>query len=67
MKQHIETIKNIIDFNKTILLLDRGYYSPELKLFLEKYGIYYVFRLSSSTYEKEISNMGKSDENLKIS
>lgn len=64
MKQHIETLKNIIDFNKTILLLDRGYYSLELKLFLEKYGIHYVFRLSSKTYEKEISNMEKSDENL---
>ena len=67
MKQHIETLQNIIDFNKTILLLDRGYYSLELKLFLEKYGINYVFRLSSITYEKEISNMEKSDENLKIS
>ena len=67
MKQHNETLKNIIYFNKTILLLDRDYYSLELKLFLEKYGTHYVFRLSSTTYEKEISNMEKSDENIKIS
>ena len=67
MKQHIETLKNIIDFKKTILLLDRGYYSLELKLFLEKYGINYVFRLPRITYEKEINNMKNSDENLKIS
>lgn len=67
MKQHIETLKNIIDFKNTILLLDRGYYSLELKLFLEKYGINYVFRLPRITYEKEINNMKNSDENLKIS
>ena len=66
LKQHIETLKEVIDFKKTILIMDRGYYSLELKLFLEKNGINYIFRLSSKVYEKEINNMKNSDENLKI-
>ena len=66
LKQHIETLKEVMDFKKTILIMDRGYYSLELKLFLEKHGINYIFRLASNIYEKEINNMQNSDENLKI-
>ena len=36
LKEHIENLKDKVDFKNTILLLDRGYYSLELKLFLEK-------------------------------
>ena len=66
LKEHIKTLKDKVDFKNTILLLDRGYYSLELKLFLEKHGIKYIFRLASNVYEKEISNMENIDENLKI-
>ena len=66
LKKHIETLKEVIDFKNTILLLDRGYYSLELKLLLEKHNIHYVFRLASNIYQKEISAMEKCDENLKI-
>lgn len=60
LKKHIENLKN------TILIMDRGYYSLELKLFLEKHKINYIFRLSSQVYEKEINNMNESGEILKI-
>lgn len=66
LKQHIENLKEHIEFKNTILLLDRGYYSLELKLFLEKHGINYIFRLPSDTYCTEISKMKTDDENLKI-
>ena len=47
--------------------MDAGYYSLELKIFLENLGIKYIFRLGSDVYKKEISQMTKIDENLKIS
>ena len=47
--------------------MDAGYYSLELKIFLENHGIKYIFRLGSDVYKKEISQMTKIDENLKIS
>ena len=65
LKEHIKTLKDRVDFKNTILLLDRGYYSLELKLFLEKHGIKYIFRLASNIYEKEINKMENIDENLK--
>ena len=46
--------------------MDVGYYSLELKIFLENLGIKYIFRLGSDVYNKEISQMTKIDENLKI-
>ena len=66
LKQHIENIKNLVDLNDLILVVDAGYYSLELKLFLEKMGVNYIFRLAPNVYEKEISKMSSLDENLKI-
>lgn len=66
LKQHIENLKEHVDFKNTILILDRGYYSLELKLFLEKHGINYIFRLPKDTYGSEISQMESDDENIKI-
>ena len=67
LQKHIKNIKNLVNLNKVILILDTGYYSFELKLFLEKQGIKYIFRLGPEVYKKEISQMKNFDENLKIS
>lgn len=66
LKQHILNLKDMIDFENVILVIDAGYYSLELKLFLEKHGIDYIFRLSPTTYEDEISKMESMDEKVKI-
>ena len=67
LKQHINNIKGLLDLDNIVLLLDAGYYSLDLKLFLESMNINYVFRLTPNIYEKEISNMNGHDEILKIS
>ncbi len=46
--------------------MDASYYSLELKIYLENLGIKYIFRLGSDVYNKEITQMTKIDENLKI-
>ena len=46
--------------------MDAGYYSLELKIFLDEIGVRYVFRLSPTTYDKEISEMTTMDEILQI-
>ena len=66
-KQHIKNIKNLVNYKDLILIFDAGYYSLELKLFLEKMGINYIFRLAPNVYEKEISQMTSMDEVLQIS
>lgn len=66
LKQHIKNIEKFVNLDKIILIMDAGYYSLELKIFLENLGIKYIFRLGSDVYKKEISQMTKIDENLKI-
>ncbi|MBR2557578.1 MAG: transposase, partial [Methanobrevibacter sp.] len=66
LKQHIENLKGHVDFKNTILILDRGYYFLELKLFLKKHCIKYISRLQKDTYGSEISQMKSDDENIKI-
>ena len=66
VKEHIKNIKNLVNLNKTIIIFDAGYYSLELKIFLEKHGIKYIFRLPPNVYDKEISNMTDIDEVLRL-
>ena len=66
-KQHIKNIESLVNFKDLILIFDAGYYSLELKLFLEKICINYIFRLAPNVYEKEISQMTGRDEILQIS
>lgn len=66
LKQHIESLENHIDFSNTILIIDRGYYSLEMLLYLENKGINYVFRLKNNTYIDERYNMKSNDEYLDI-
>ena len=65
-KQHIKNIKKLVNYNDIILIFDAGYYSLELKLFLEKKGIKYIFRLASHVYKDEIAQMTGIDEILNI-
>lgn len=65
-KQHIKNIKGLINFNKVILIFDAGYYSLELKSYLDKKGLKYIFRLAPNVYKDEISQMQQMDEILKI-
>lgn len=65
-KQHIKNIKKLVNYNDIILIFDAGYYSLELKLFLEKRGIKYIFRLASHVYKDEIAQMTGIDEILNI-
>ena len=65
-KQHIQNIKGAVDLKKVILIFDAGYYSLELKLFLDKMNIKYIFRLPPNTYKLEISKMELTDEIIKI-
>lgn len=65
-KQHFENIKDIVDLNDLVVVVDGGYFSLELKLYLEEIGVDYIFKLPSNTYHKEISQMESRDENLKF-
>ena len=65
-KQHIKNIMGFINFNKVILIFDAGYYSLELKSYLDKKGLKYIFRLPPNVYKDEISQMQQMDEILKI-
>lgn len=66
LKKHIETLENYLDLSNTILIIDRGYFSLELALFLENKGIDYIFRLKSNTYIDERYFMKYDDEYLNI-
>ena len=66
LKQHILNIKNMVNLKDVLLIVDAGYYSLELKLFLENQGINYIFRLSPHVYSKEISQMKSCDEIIKF-
>lgn len=66
LKQHIESLEKYIDLSNTILIIDRGYFSLELLLYLENKGIDYIFRLKSNTYIDERYFMQSNDEYLDI-
>ena len=66
LKEHILKLSKFPNFKDFIIILDAGYYSLELKIFLDEIGARYVFRLSPTTYDKEISEMTTMDEILQI-
>ena len=65
LKKHLENVKKYMDFEKTIIVLDRGYYSLELLLLFDLLGLKYIFRLKSDIYKDERDGMGD-DEYLDI-
>ena len=66
LKEHIESLEKHMDFSNTILIIDRGYYSLELLLYLENKGINYIFRLKNNIYIDERYFMESNDEYLDI-
>lgn len=66
LKKHIESLEQYIDLSKSILVIDRGYFSLEMLFYLEKKGIDYIFRLKDNTYIDERYFMESNDEYLDI-
>lgn len=64
--KNIESLDELIPYDKKILLLDRGYISLKLLLDLFQYDHKFVMRIPSSTYKNEISNMATNDELIRI-
>lgn len=64
--QHINNLKNLLDFNHTIFIFDRGYVSLELYSRLILNNTWFVSRLKQDDYEKDMKNMTSNDEFVDI-
>jgi len=67
LKMNILNAQDIIDFEKVILTLDRGYVSLEMMAWLKELNIYFVQRLNNSYYKKEVSEIKTCDSPIKLS
>ena len=66
LKINLENIKNLIDFEKSILTLDRGFISIEMMARLIENDLFFVQRHNSQYYKDEISQIKTNDEIIKI-
>ena len=66
LKINLENIKNVIDFEKSILTLDRGFISIEMMARLIENDLFFVQRHNSQYYKDEISQIKTNDEIIKI-
>lgn len=66
LKKNLENIKQVIDFVKSILVLDRGFISLEIMALLIEKGLFFVQRHNSQYYKDEISQIKTNDETIKI-
>ena len=66
LKINLENIKPVIDFEKSILILDRGFISLEIMALLIENGLFFVQRHNSQYYKDEISQIKTNDEIIKI-
>lgn len=66
LKINLENSRKMIDFEKSILTLDRGFISLEIMATLIENGFYFVQRHNSQYYKQEISQIKTNDENIKI-
>lgn len=57
---------DIIDFEKSIMTLDRGYVSLELMAWLNELNLYFVQRLKSNTYKAEVNQIKDCDSPINI-
>ena len=53
LKKHLKNVKKCVDFEKTIIIPDKDYYSLELMLSFDLLGLKYIFRLKSDTCGEE--------------
>ena len=67
LKMNILNAQDIIDFEKVILTLDRGYVSLEMMAWLKELNIYFVQRLKNSYYKKEVNEIKTCDSPIKLS
>ncbi len=61
-----DIFKDKINFNKIILIFDRGYPSTEMIGLLDELGLKYLFRLSKTTFKENVKKMKSNDEETKI-
>jgi hypothetical protein len=64
---NFDNLEGILDLNKVIILLDRGYPSTKLFCYMISKGIKFICRLPSNYYKHERKWMKTNDELLKIS
>lgn len=65
-KINIENSKKIIDFENSIMTLDRGYVSLELMAWLIEQRIFFVQRLRNNFYKAEVNQIKTSDSPINI-
>ena len=66
LKINLENSKDLLDPEKSILTLDRGFISLEIMATLIEKGLYFVQRHNSRYYKREISQIKTNDEYIKI-
>lgn len=65
-RTNLKNSQDIIDFEKAIMTLDRGYISLELMAWLNELNLYFVQRLKSSTYKTEVNQIKTCDGPINI-
>lgn len=65
-KINLENSQDFLDFEKSILTLDRGYVSLELMAWLKELNLYFVQRLKSNTYKAEVNQIKTCDSPINI-
>lgn len=65
-KRNIEAVLNILDKNKIVVVLDRGYPSMDFFEWLNEHSIKFIMRLSPNDYIKERKNMKTADEEVEL-
>ena len=65
-KINLKNSMDIIDLEKSIMTLDRGYVSLELMAWLNELNLYFVQRLKSNTYKAEVNQIKTCDSPINI-
>ena len=65
-RTNLKNSQDIIDFEKAIMTLDRGYISLELMAWLNELNLYFVQRLKSNTYKTEVNQIKTCDSPINI-
>ena len=66
LKTNLENSMDILNFENSILTLDRGYVSLELMAWLKELNIYFIQRLKNNTYKAEVNQIRTNDSPINI-
>ena len=66
LKTNLENSMDILNFENSILTLDRGYVSLELMAWLKELNIYFIQRLKNNTYKAEVNQIKTNDSPINI-